>query len=267
VDISSIIGLIIGFGSLIAGFLLEKGTLGSLFVFSPAVTIIGGTIGAVVLSCGFSDIANAMKAFIQSLFKKNAPNPEKLIQKVSEMADACRKEGLLKLQTMLTDPDLNNDIYLPLKEGMILTLDMKPAEEIAAAMEADIDTFKMKRQLEIDVFDRAGGFSPTLGVIGTVMGLIQVLGNMTDAAELTRNIATAFIATLYGVALANLVYIPFANRLKNDLKRQVVFREMMVEGVCLIASGKSARDVENQLSLYYHAFPGGEKKYKAGINN
>lgn len=266
-DISSILGLIIAFGSLIFGYTLEKGSISSLFLLSPAVIVIGGTLGAVILSYGFGDFISAFKAVIGTFFKKNQPDPEKLIKKIGEMADACRKEGLLKLQTMLNDSDINSDIYLPLKEGMILTLDMKPAEEIEAAMESDIQTFSLQRQFQIDVFMGAGGFSPTLGIIGTVMGLVQVLSHMEDAAQLTSSIATAFIATLYGVVFANLIYIPFANRLKNDLKRQKAFRQMMVDGICLIASGKSSRDVENQLSLYYHAFPGGEKKYKEGVNN
>lgn len=150
---------------------------------------------------------------------------------------------------------------------MILTLDMKSAEEIEAAMSSDIQSYSLQKQMEIDVFQGAGGFSPTMGVIGTVMGLIQVLGNMSDAEELVASIGVAFVATLYGVVFANLIYFPAANRLKATLKRQKVFREMMVDGICLIASGKSSRDIENQLSLYYHAFPGGEKKYKDGINN
>lgn len=266
-DISTIIGIAVGFGSLIAGYLIEKGVLNSLFLISPFIIVFGGTMGAVILSFGFHDLIGAVKSLLRSFFTKNAPKPEKLIQKVSEMADACRKEGLLKLQTMLNDADLNNDNFLLLKEGMILTLDMKPAEEIAAALESDMQTYSLQKQLEIEVFEGAGGFSPTMGVIGTVMGLVQVLSNMSDAEHLTAAIGVAFVATLYGVVFANLIYIPAANRLKANLKRQKMFREMMVEGICLIASGKSSRDVENQLALYYHAFPGGEKKYKDGINN
>ncbi len=266
-DISTIIGVVVAFGSLILGYMIEKGVISSLFLLSPFIIVFGGTVGALILSFGFHDLIGAVKSLFQSYFTKNAPKPEKLIEKISQMADLCRKEGLLKLQTMLTDPDLNNDNYLLLKEGMILTLDMKSEEEIQSALESDIQTYTMQKQMEIDVFTGAGGFSPTLGIIGTVMGLVQVLSNMSDAEHLTAAIAVAFIATLYGVVFANLIYLPAANRLKNVLKRQKVFREMMVDGICMIASGKASRDVENQLSLYYHAFPGGEKKYKEGINN
>jgi chemotaxis protein MotA len=267
VDISSIVGILIAFGSVIAGYLLEHGVLNSLFLVSPFLIVFGGTWGAVIVSFGFGEIANAVKFWASTMFTKNAPKPEKLIKKMGEMADACRKEGLLKLQNMLNDSEFSDDSYLPLKEGMILTLDMKPAEEIVTAMESDLQTYMLKKQMEVEVFQSAGGFSPTLGIIGTVMGLVQVLSHMTDAAALMASIASAFIATLYGILFANLIYFPAANRMKADLKRQQVFREMMIEGICLIASGKSARDVENQLSLYYHVFPQGSKKYKEGVNN
>lgn len=266
-DISTLIGLIVAFGSLIGGYIMENGAVASLLSVSSLMIVVGGTVGATILSCGLHDLIAAIQSLMNSFFTKNAPDPEKLIKKLSEMADLCRREGLLKLQSMLNDSDLNSDNYLPLKEGMVLTLDMKSGEEIRDAMESDIASYKLQKQLQIDVFQNAGGYSPTMGVIGTVMGLVQVLGNMSNADELVKAIGAAFIATLYGVVFANLIYLPFSNRLKTVLKRQVAFREMMIEGMCLIASGKSSRDVENQLSLYYHAFPGGEKKYKEGINN
>lgn len=265
--ISTIIGIVVSFGSLILAFTLEKGSLASLALPSPFITVVGGTFGACITSFGLKQIGGAFKALFRSYSKKNDPNPEALITKITQMADMCRKEGLLKLQTLLNDADLNNDKYLLLKEGMILALDMKPAEDIQAALEADLETYSMQKQLEIDVFEGAGGYSPTMGVLGTVMGLVQVLSNMSDAASLTASIAVAFVATLYGVAFANLLWLPAANHLKIALKREKVFRNMMVDGICMIASGKSARDIENNLSLYFHAFEGGEKKYKEGINN
>jgi len=266
-DISTLIGLVLAFGSLLGGYLLEHGALLSLVVLSPFVIVFGGTMGATILSCGFHDFVGAFKSLFASFFTKNAPQPEKLIKKISEMAELCRREGIIKLQTMLSDRDFENDHYLPLKEGIILTLDMKPVDEIRDAMEYDNQSYTLQKQMEIDVFQGAGGYSPTMGVIGTVMGLIQVLGNMTDAEALTKSIGVAFVATLYGVVFANLIYLPAANRLKNELKRRLVFREMITEGICMISSGKSSRDIENLLSLYYHAFPGGEKKYKEGVNN
>ena len=266
-DISTIIGLVIAFGSLVLGYSIEKGLVSSLFLLSPFITVFGGTMGAVILSFGFKGVLEALKSLFKSFASKNAPNPEALIKKLGDMSNLCRKDGLLTLQSLLNDAELNTDKLLMLKEGIILTLDMKSAEDIKMALEADLQTYTMKKQFEIDVFEGAGGFSPTLGVIGTVMGLVQVLSSMTDAASLTTSIAVAFIATLYGVVFANLIYLPAANRLKTALKRDQVFREMIVTGISMIASGKSARDIQNFLSLYYHAFEGGEKNYREGINN
>lgn len=266
-DISTILGLVIAFGALIFGYVLEDGSVSSLFLPSPFIIVFGGTMGAVILSYGFHDIVRALKSLFSSFLRKNDPDPETLIKKVSEMADLCRREGLLRLQTLLTDSLINNENYLLLKEGMVLTLDMKGQEEIQDALESDLQSYSAQKQREIEVFEGAGGFSPTLGIIGTVMGLVQVLSNLSDAEHLTAAIAVAFIATLYGVVFANLIYLPCANRLKGVLKRQQIFRSMMIDGICMIASGKSSRDIENKLSLYYHAFPGGEKKYRDGINN
>lgn len=267
-DFTLIIGIIAGLGALIGGFVLDKGNVGSLFMLSGFLIVFGGTVGAVIASNKPKDILNAFKSVGASFSSKNSPKPEQVIEKVTKMADMCRKEGLLKLQELLNDPDLNKEDFLLLKEGMVLALGMKNADEIREAMEADIEAYMIKKKSEIEVFEGAGGFSPTMGVIGTVMGLIQVLaGGLDDPGKLVESIGGAFIATLYGVVFANMIYFPCANKLKGNLKRQKVVKEMMVEGMCMIASGVSSRDIENKLSLYYQAFPDGSKKYRAGIDN
>lgn len=266
-DISTIIGLVIAFGALISGFVLEQGKVASLFLLSPFIIVFGGTMGAVIISYGFQDLIQAVKSLFRSFSSRSKPDPETLIRKICQMADACRAEGLLKLQSMITDSEIQGENYLMLKEAMILATDMKNTESMQETLNADIESYTLKSQMEIDVFEGAGGFSPTLGIIGTVMGLVQVLSNMSDAESLTAAIAVAFIATLYGVVFANILYLPAANHLKSCLKRQQIFRQMIVDGMCMLASGESSRNIENKLSLYYHAFPGGEEKYKAGIEN
>jgi chemotaxis protein MotA len=266
-DISTIVGIVIAFGSLALGYTLEKGIVTSLFLASPLITVFGGTMGAIIMSYGMNGVLGALKSLFKSYSPKNAPQPDAVIAKICDLSNICRKEGLLSLQTKLNDPDLNTDRFLLLKEGMILTLDLKSAEEIQTALETDIRSYDLQKKMEIDVFEGAGGFSPTLGVIGTVMGLVQVLSSMSDVASLTSSIAVAFIATLYGVVFANLIYLPAANRLKTALKRELFFKEMIITGICMIASGKGSRDIQNRLSLYYHAFENGDKKYIEGINN
>lgn len=265
--ISLLVGLVIAFGGLLVGYGIEGGSVASFMLPSPILIVVGGTIGATITSCGLSDFAGAFKTFAKTLSKKNSPNPEALIKKLSDMTDRCRKEGILVLQTMLNDSDIAADQYLLLKEGMVLILDMKNSDQIQEVLESDIEAFSLKRQMQTGVFEAAGGYSPTMGVIGTVMGLVQVLSNMSDPEHLTSAIAVAFVATLYGVALANLIYLPIASQIKVDTKRQILFKQIIIDGIALVASGESSRNLENKLSLYYQAFPKGDKKYKDGITN
>ena len=267
-DFSLIIGIIVGLSSIIAGFLYEKGNLMSLLLPSPIMIVVGGTVGAVLASFSISDISKAFKALKYTFSKKSKGDPKMVIEKISKVSEMCRREGLLKIEDALKDPEINKDEYLFLKEGLILVLEGRGEEEIQYVLESDIRAFTAQKQLEIAVFESAGGFSPTMGVLGTVMSLVNVLANMGDnASELAASIATAFVATLYGVGLANIIYLPIATKLKSDLKRQKIQKEMILDGICMIAKGEASRNIENKLSLYWQAFPGGAKNYKAGIEN
>lgn len=265
-SISILLGLVVAFGGLIFGYSLENGNVMSLLMASPFIIVFLGTWGAIITSFGVGNTAAALKAFLSSLSRKNRPNPEELINKLCEIADASRKGGILSVENMLNDSVFQKNQYLPLKAGLIMLLDMKGAEHIEIMLESDMGSYVAKRQGYIDVFQSAAGFSPTLGIIGTVMGLVQVLSNMSDAAHLTAAIAVAFIATLYGVVFANLLYMPIANQLKYDLKLNKEFKRMISSGLVIIAEGGNARTLVNQLSVYYQAFPNGDRKYKEGIS-
>lgn len=267
-DFSLIIGLIVGLGGIIAGYLMDKGSLAALMLISPALIVIGGTIGATIASYSLTDITKALKAVGGSFSKKSKGDPTAVIEKISQISQNARKNGLLSIEESLKDPDFSKDEYLFLKEGLLLVLEGRGEEEIAYVLESDIRAFALQKQMEVAVFESMGGFSPTMGVLGTVMSLVVVLsGDMSDAAHLAESIATAFVATMYGVGLANILYLPIATKLKANLKRLKIQREMILDGVCMIAKGENTRNIENKLSLYYQAFPGGEKKYKAGIEN
>ncbi|PWM46687.1 MAG: biopolymer transporter ExbB [Clostridiales bacterium] len=267
-DFSLLIGIIVGIGAVLLGFTIEGGALMSLLLISPIVIVLGGTIGATLASFSIKDIGNAFKALAYTFSKKSKGDPNVVIEKISSIAEICRRDGLLKIEDQLKDSSFDKDEFLFLKEGLILVMDGRQEEEIQYILESDIGAFTLQKQLEINVFESAAGFCPTMGVLGTVMGLVNVLANMgTDAAELAASIATAFVATLYGVGIANLVFMPIATKLKADLKRQKIQKEMIMNGVCMIVKGEASRNIANQLSLYYQAFPGGKEKYKLGINN
>ncbi len=264
-DFAIVIGIVFGLGALLMGFILEHGVLSSLLLISPAVIVIGGTIGATIASTNLLDVLNALKAVGKSF--KPSGNPGEIIETVSEFSDIARKEGITALESAMGKLPMNTDEQYLMKEGIILILEMKSVEQIRNILENEVHSYTTKKHIEIGVFESAGGFSPTMGIIGTVMGLINVLSNMGSPDELTKSIAVAFIATLYGVVLANIIYLPIANKLKSNLKRETIIREMIIDGVCMIASGSISRDVKNQLSLYFNAFANGNKKYREGIDN
>ena len=267
-DFSLILGIAVGLGMILGGFLLEGGHLMALLLLPPFLIVVGGTIGATMASFSLRDILNAMKTLKNSFSKKSKGDPNMVIEKISELSELCRREGLLKIEERLNDPDLASDEFLFLKEGLILVLEGRQEEEIQYILDSDIRAFTLQRQIEINVFESAGGFCPTMGVLGTVMGLVHVLaGDMADTARLAASIGTAFIATLYGVGIANVIFLPIATKLKGDLKRQKIQREMIMDGVCMLAKGEASRNITNQLSLYFQAFPDGSKKYKEGILN
>ncbi len=267
-DFSLIIGIVLGFGALLFGFAHEGGSLESLQAISSFIIVFGGTIGAVIASFPLHDVLQAIRGVIASFKVPHSGTTEQIINKISTISSAYRKDGVVALDAALQDSDLNKEEYLLLKEGLILIQEMLDPEDIQYVLDADIRSYKQKKMTEIRVFESAGGFSPTMGVIGTVMSLVVVLGNgFGDPAELATSISTAFIATLYGVGFANVIYLPIANKLKGVMKRSLVQKELIVDGVCLISKGSLPRTIENELSLYHQAFPDGQKRYRKGIEN
>lgn len=266
-DFSLLIGIIFGLAAILVGYTIEDGQIAALLLPSPLLIVIGGTIGAVVASFPLSDIVKAFKSLAYTFSKKSKGDPKKVINAIMTISDRCRKNGILVLEDEMKKPEYSHPDYLFLKEGLILIIEGKSEEEISYVLESGIHSFTVQKQLEIAVFESAGGYSPTMGVLGTVMGLVTVLSDMSDAQSLAASIATAFVATLFGVGIANLIYLPIATKLKSDLKRQKLQKEMMLDGVCMILKGEASRDIENKLSLYWQAFPGGDKNYKAGIEN
>jgi chemotaxis protein MotA len=267
-DFSLIVGIIIGVAALLTGYALEHGVISSLFLISPFIIVFGGTVGCVIASFSFNDIAMAMRAMMKSFNHPHSGSMERIISKISMIATRYRANGVTCLEEISRDPELNQEEYLLLKEGLVLIQELKTPEDIQYTLESDIRAYVQQRSIEASVFESAAGFSPTMGVIGTVMGLIMVLAaGFDDPSKLAGSIATAFIATLYGVFLANIIYLPIATKLKTQLKRKHIQKEMIVDGVCMIARGSTSRNIENELALYFQAFSDGGKRYKQGIEN
>lgn len=244
-DISTLLGLIIGFGSLILAFIIEGGKVGGLIVGSAALIVFGGTIGAVMISYKIEDFIKIPGLLIKSFTKINKDISE-LIETIISLAKKARQEGLLSLEEELKRNDLDDF----LKRGLTLVIDGLDINLIKNMMDLDMYLFEQKVKKEISIFQSAGGYAPTMGIIGTVMGLVHVLGNLSSPDKLGPSIAVAFIATLYGVSSANLLWLPIAEKLKQKAESERLEKELIIEGILSIQQGENPKIIEEKLFVF-----------------
>lgn len=247
-DLGSLIGLILGFAGILTGFLIEAKfdftALGALFQ-PPAIAIVfGGTIGAVVLSFPMEEIKKLGGA-IKLIFGKTEHDEVGVINQILELAEKSRKEGLLCLEQEAQK--LENPL---IKKGISLVVDGIESDTIRDIMDIDVELREKVHEGSVKIFEAAGGYSPTMGVIGTVMGMVNILGHMgADTEELGHSIAVAFIATFYGVLFANIVYLPMAGRIKAKIEHERMVNELIVEGILAIQHGENPRVIKEKLNL------------------
>jgi len=240
-DVLSLIGIIMAFVAIIGGNYLEGGHLGALANGPAALIVIGGTVGAALLQSPMSSFKRAMQILIWILFPPRVDLPGG-IDRVVNWSLTARKEGLLGLEGVA---DAEPDSYA--RKGLQLLVDGAEPEAIRSILEVDFYTQESRDINAAKVFESMGGYAPTIGIIGAVMGLIHVMGNLADPAQLGSGIAVAFVATIYGVASANLVLLPVASKLKSIAMRQSRYREMLLEGILSIAEGENPRSIELKL--------------------
>ncbi len=245
-DPLSLLGLFVGFAAILLGQHLEGGHLSSL-VNGPAILIVlGGTLGAAMVQSPVPIFLRAMR-ITAWVFMPPAQPVTEVIERIVGWSQVARKEGLLGLESLAeeeTDPFA--------QKGLQLLVDGSEPDTIRATLEVEL-TARERRDLQAaKVFEGMGGYCPTIGIIGAVMGLIHVMGNLADPSKLGGGIAVAFVATIYGVGLANLVFLPTANKLKNLVTEQSQFREMLIEGIVAIAEGENPRNIEVRLLGYLH---------------
>lgn len=243
-DLSTVLGIIVGFGFLIFGYNLEGGTVGSLGGLSAALIVFGGTAGAVLVSFPLSDLKNLPK-WVKLAFTSRSFGTAEAYETLVRFAEKARREGLLSLEQELgtvTDRFTN--------QGMQLVIDGTDPEITREILESNIAVLEKRHKVGIAVFEAAGGYSPTMGIIGTVMGLVMVLGNLSDPESLSHSIAAAFIATLYGVASANLLWLPIATKLKMKDKAEVSAMEMVLDGILSIQAGENPSILKEKLKTH-----------------
>lgn len=243
-DKISLAGLVLGVVAILGGQALEGGSVASLLQPTALLIVVGGTLGAVMLQSPFPSFRLGLR-MAKWVWLPPVIDHGRLIQQVINWSQVSRREGLLALEGFIGP--LKDDFA---KKGLQLLVDGVEPERIRDVLDVQIGTYEDELRQGAKVWEAAGGYSPTIGILGAVMGLIHVMENLSDPTKLGAGIAVAFVATIYGVGLANLVYLPMANKLKAHVARHVVYREMLVDGLLGIANGDNPRIIENRLRGY-----------------
>lgn len=244
-DLATLTGLVIAFGALVASVVLDKGSLGSLFRLSPFVLILGGTIGATVIGFRGKDLQK-LPALLRGAFISRDKDPHDLIDRIVRMAEKARREGLLALQDDVAG--LDNPLLV---RGVQLIVDGTDPEIVRDTMETSVELAESRMLNAASALEAAGGYAPTIGIIGTVMGLVNVLGNLSASPnELGHNIAMAFLATFWGILTANLVWLPLASKVKQNIRYESTIGNMCIAGVSGLQTGEAPRALREKLEVY-----------------
>jgi chemotaxis protein MotA len=243
-DIASIAGIVLAFVGILGGMMIEGGNPMEIVKPTAAMIVIGGTAGACMLQFPMSIFLAACKS-LTKVFLHKGHDGEAVLKQMVEFAYKARKSGIVSL-----DADVSGIKDPFLKQALMLAVDGTEPSEVRKIMELELGNKSEIEERIPAVFEAAGGYSPTVGIIGAVMGLIQVMKNLSDIDEVGRGIATAFVATIYGVAIANLICLPAAAKLKFRHREEVMLKEMMLEGVISILEGMNPRMIETKLRTF-----------------
>jgi chemotaxis protein MotA len=245
VDKSTLTGILLAVVGILAGLILEGGRLGQILQPTAAMIVIGGTIGAVMVQFPMPTVLRAGKSLSQ-VFVEKANGSDKLVKTLVDFAQKARKEGIVSLDVDL--PSIQEGF---LKKSLMLAVDGTEPEELRKMMEIDLDVVAEEEEKIAQVFEAAGGFAPTIGIIGAILGLIQVMQHLENIDEVGKGIAVAFVATIYGVGSANVFFLPAAGKLKIRHRKEQLLREMAVEGVVSILEGINPRMLETKLQGFF----------------
>ena len=243
-DRLSIFGLLVALSGIVGGSVLEGGSVTILLQGASLMIVLGGTLGAVMLQ-------SPARIFVMGLkmgkwaFIAPQSSQQKMIYQLSAWSNIVRRDGALKLEDQV---DEMSDPFI--RKGLQMLVDGMTADKIRSVMDVELQTFEQQHFQAARVWESAAGYSPTIGIMGAVLGLVQVMQTLAEPSKLGAGIAIAFISTLYGVGLANLVFLPVAGKLKMIILRQVNTREMFIDGLILIANGENTRYLENKLQGY-----------------
>jgi len=241
VDKATLVGLVLAIGGILLGLMLEGGNLGQVLQPTAAMIVFGGTLGAILIQYPLPVALSAFRRLAQ-VFVEPEQNAQSTIELLVNYANLARREGIISLDKELVT------IHEPfLRRALTLAVDGTDPDELRKIMELELDNKEEQEEKIPQLFESAGGFSPTIGIIGAVLGLIQVMQHLDKIDEVGKGIAVAFVATLYGVGAANLILLPSAGKLRIRIRDEHIIREMTLEGVVSILEGMNPRMLEAKL--------------------
>ncbi len=253
-DKASVGGVVLGLSGIVGGLLIEGGSLSQVMQPTAAMIVVGGTMGAVLLQFPLPVVFSAFGRLVQVFFEPTH-SPRETIAELVRYGNQARRNGIVSLDEQMAKSE---DPFM--KKSLMLAIDGTEPHELRKMMELELDNRAEREEQIPQVFEAAGGFSPTIGIIGAVLGLIQVMQHLDKINEVGKGIAVAFVATIYGVGLANLFFLPTAGKLKIRLREEQVVREMTLEGVISILEGMNPRMLETKLLGFLAEAKGKEKE-------
>lgn len=240
-DKISIVAILMGLTAIIAGQALEGGNIGSLMQLTAFMIVIGGTVSAVMLQSTPKQFAAGVR-MLKWIFQPPVLDHDKMIREIINWSQTARKGGLLALEGYI---NLQKDPFI--KKALQMLVDGAEPDTLRSVMDVEISMFEHARKQAARIWESAGGYAPTMGILGAVLGLIHVMENLSDPSKLGAGIAVAFVATVYGVGSANLLFLPIANKLKHLIASEVALKELVVEGLVSIANGENPRIIQSRL--------------------
>src|SRR6185369_12634859 len=247
-DLATIIGLVMGFGAIFGGAVIEGLHISALIQPTAALIVLGGTFGAVFISFPLAAVIKAFKDVKIAVLPPNIDH-DAVVKDIINYATKARRNGLISLEQ---EAQSAKDPFI--KKGISLVVDGIDPQKLRETLEADIMAYEDHTKHSVEFYESAGGFAPTIGIIGAVLGLIHVMSNLSDTSKLGAGIAVAFVATIYGLMTANIICIPIGTKLKIRMKEEVLRRVMILEGLIAIQNGENPHFIEQKLK----AFVGGE---------
>jgi len=243
-DRLSVLGLLLAFSGILGGSILEGGSVAILLQGASLMIVLGGTLGAVMLQSPIRVFGMGIRMG-RWAFSTPKISQQKMVYQLSAWNNLVRRDGVLKLEDQI---DEMQDPFM--RKGLQLLVDGNSPEKIRNVLEVDLQTYEQHHFQAARIWESAAGYAPTIGIMGAVLGLVHVMQSLSDPSKLGAGIAIAFISTLYGVGLANLVFLPIAGKLKMIILQQVSAREMFIDGLMMIANGENTRYLENKLQGY-----------------